>query len=327
MILKTRKGMDLFMKFNNLFSIGTKNKTLFLDPSSSDTHYQYDTKVDIILSPSLYWVKKLSLPVKYISDVIKLLPSIFEESLPDGNYSYYAYKSGDFYFAFAYEDKLIIDEISKKGILLSNVSDVYFAQSELNHTKGAISISESLSLYVKDELVVLVPSEWAEEKNDLDISQITLSKNRVILQQFGHIVDRKSFYSIFGILAIFILLAFSELYITNKKSQDILELKNELFAKNSLKPTMMQNRVILKKYLSTHNKQIKIREYISHLLSLRLKSNEKITLINLKNTKLLVNFSSTNSKTLMHVTKSLKAKGLKFTSKHKDNTLHLEIQL
>ena len=97
------------MKFN------TKLKTIFLDPNSDKSvinNYDNDSilvtddaskkreKVNVILSPSLYWVKKLSLPVKYVREVKKLLPSIFEDTLPKGNYNYTAYKSGEDFFGF-----------------------------------------------------------------------------------------------------------------------------------------------------------------------------------------------------------------------------------
>ena len=85
------------MKFN------TQLKTLFLDPHSEIEHT--DEKVNIILSPALYWVKRQTLPVKYIRDAMKLLPSIFEESVPEGHYSYSAYKDGDTFVLFAYDDK------------------------------------------------------------------------------------------------------------------------------------------------------------------------------------------------------------------------------
>jgi hypothetical protein len=80
--------------------------TLFLDPASKE-QLIYDTskKVNIILSPSLYWVKKMSLPVTNVREVKKLLPSIFEDSLPVGHYSYTAYKHGEDFMLFAYEDK------------------------------------------------------------------------------------------------------------------------------------------------------------------------------------------------------------------------------
>ncbi|MEA2091565.1 MAG: hypothetical protein U9O83_04260 [Campylobacterota bacterium] len=116
-----------------------KLTTLFLDPNSESSYSAIKgAKVNIILSPSLYWVKKLSLPVKYLRDAKKLLPSLFEDTLPKGNYSYTAYKSGDEFLIFAYEDKYILETLSKEGISLSNVANVYFAQSEMQNIEGAL---------------------------------------------------------------------------------------------------------------------------------------------------------------------------------------------
>ena len=95
----------MFTQFNQ------KYKTIFLDPSSDIS--SVEEKVNVILSPSLYWVKKLSLPLKKASEAHKLLPSIFEETLPLGNYNYSVYKKGDDFFAFAYDDKAIFRHLRR----------------------------------------------------------------------------------------------------------------------------------------------------------------------------------------------------------------------
>ena len=87
----------MFSKFNKQID------TIFLDTICDNFHT--DNKVNIILSPSLYWIKKVSLPVKNVKDVKPLLASIFEDILPDGTYNYSAYKNDDAYLVFAYEDK------------------------------------------------------------------------------------------------------------------------------------------------------------------------------------------------------------------------------
>ncbi len=73
------------MQFNR------QHKILFLDPNYPAVCG--DEKVDIILSPSLYWIKKISLPLNSLREVRTLLPSIFEDMLPDGIYSYSVYKN------------------------------------------------------------------------------------------------------------------------------------------------------------------------------------------------------------------------------------------
>lgn len=309
------------MQFNR------QNKILFLDPNYDVVCG--DEKVDIILSPSLYWIKKISLPTNSLREVKTLLPSIFEDTLPDGVYSYSAYKSSEdsFFYVFAYEDKKILDVITQHGISIANIANVHFAQTELQNIDHGLRINDSQCLYVKDSIVVLLPSSWVEEKEELDLSSITLSKHKITLQQFAHIVDYKSLYGVISVLAILILLVFSELFITAYRSQEIVSKTDQIFIKDNLKPTIFENRSILKKYEKIDEVQTRFREYVSYLLSLKLSQGEKMTLLSLKNKTVLVKFSGIDEKKTSHVTSVLKSKGVNFTQAYKDGILQLEIKI
>lgn len=309
------------MQFNR------QNKILFLDPNYDVVCG--DEKVDIILSPSLYWIKKISLPTNSLREVKTLLPSIFEDTLPDGVYSYSAYKSSEdsFFYAFAYEDKKILDAITQHGISIANIANVHFAQTELQNIDHGMKINDDQCLYVKDSIVVLLPSSWVEEKEELDLSSITLSKHKITLQQFAHIVDYKSLYGVISVLAILILLVFSELFITAYRSQEIVSKTDQIFIKDNLKPTIFENRSILKKYEKIDEVQTRFREYVSYLLSLKLSQGEKMTLLSLKNKTVLVKFSGIDEKKTSHVTSVLKSKGVNFTQAYKDGILQLEIKI
>lgn len=263
------------MKFN------VDKKTVFLDPHTELV--LSDEKLNIILSPSLYWVKKITLPLKNARDAKKLLESLFEDQLPEGTYSYSVYKEDDFFYIFAYEDKTILDLLQRQGILSANISSVRFAQSELNTIEGAVKINETQSIYVKDSVVTLVPCCWIEEKGDLDLSDLKLSKHTITLAQFGHIVDNSSLIKIGAILSAFIVLVWIELFIVNKDISKIEEDTSQIFTKHKLKPTMFQNKSLLKKYKTIHTNQTKLREEFSKNLK-----NKNIKHITYKNNKLKV---------------------------------------
>ncbi len=309
------------MIFNN------KNKTIFLDADSKSLHV--DEKINIILSPSLYWVKKITLPLQSVREVKKLLPSIFEDTLPDGDYSYTAYKAKEAseFFIFAYEDKKILDLIDSKNININNVASIHFAQSEYLDEDVAMKVNETQSIYIKDDIVILVPCCWIEEKGPLDISNITLSSHKVNIQQFGHIIDIKNLYALGITLMVLIVLIFSEYFITLSKAQNILESKDELFVKYNLKSTMMQNKSMLKKYKTIHTKQTKLRKSMSEILSMRLTNNEKITLLDIKGNTLIVTFSGVKEKNTSRITSVLKSKNIILKSSYKNDILRLEIQL
>lgn len=308
-----------------------KHVTIFLDPHSDVVHAQ--ESVNIILSPSLYWVKKISLPVRYVREVLKLLPSIFEDMLPEGNYSYSAYRHSESkggsseFFVFAYEDKKILEVMSEKNIAISNVEGVYFAQSELQNLQGAVSINEAQSIYVKDDIVILVPCCWIEEKGDLDLSEIALSKHKIALQHFGHIVDSKSLYKIGSLLLVMILLLGVEIFITAQKSADIAELRDGLFSKYHLKETALQNRSMLKKYRSIHEKQTNLRTYMSYILSLKLKAGESVKEISFKDQTMSVSFEGVDKDNIGHITGGLSSAKIDFKTDYKSSTLHLEMNL
>ncbi|MEA2100525.1 MAG: hypothetical protein U9P72_10400 [Campylobacterota bacterium] len=311
------------MKFN----FNKKLSTIFLDSYSE--YEQIDSKVNVILSPSLYWVKKISLPVKYIRDVEKLLPSIFEDILPEGNYSYSAYKSenDEEFIVFAYSDKMILDTLSQKGISLSNVANIYFAQSEIIDIESAFKINATQSIYIKDEILILIPCCWIEEMGKLDVSDIKHSNHKITLHQFGHIVETKSLYKIGAILMLMILLLGTEYFITAKKASMVLDAKEEIFQNYKLKSTTFQNKALLKKYNSVYASQIKIREYISYLLKLKLKDGERISFVNIKNKKMLVSFTGVSKNRESVIKKILSSKGISFKIKSTKDSMRIEASL
>lgn len=231
-------------------------------------------------------MQKVKLPVKYIRDAKKLLPSMFEDILPSGNYSYSVYKDENeenSFFIFAYEDKKIIDLASKFGISSSDISSVRFAQSVLDKLEGAVKINDMQSIYVKEGVVTLVPCCWIEEKGDINLDELNLSKHTITLAQFGHIVDNSSLYKIAAVLVAFSVLFFSEYFITQQKIASLEKQTQELYSEYELKPTMFQNKAVLKKYKDIHTNQTKLRDELSEKLK-----QKDIKLITYKNNALKV---------------------------------------
>ncbi len=309
----------MFTRFNQKF------KTIFLDPNAPTV--TTEEQVNIILSPSLYWVKKLSLPVKFVRDAKKLLPSIFEDTLPEGKYSYSVYKEGDDFFAFAYDDKTILETLEEKGISSSNVVKVYFAQSELSFIEGAVKINETQSIYLKDDILILLPCCWVEESGDLSLDDVVLSKHNITLAHFGHIVDTSSLYKIAAVMLALIVLVSAELFITTHKLSEVETLKEGLFKKHKLQDTMFQNEAILKKYTSIHKKQINIRKQAALLLSLKLKADEKIKQMSLKNRTFVVKFDKLSQGSIDLITKKLKAEKIAFKSAKDGDSFTLELAI
>jgi hypothetical protein len=286
-----------------------------------------EEKVNVILSPSLYWVKKLPLPIKYLRDVKKLLPSIFEDVLPAGHYSYSAYKSGNEFFVFAYEDKVILDTLAQKGINVSNIANVYFAQSEFSDLNGALKVNETQSMYLKDEILILVPSTFVSESKELVANAVALSTHTISLAQFGHIVETKSLYKIAGIFLVLIVLLASEWFVTAQKINEIEDLKTALFEKEGAKSTMFENNAILKKQKAIYEKQTKLRECVSLILSAKLAKNETLQELNLKNKSFVAEFNTLSPATAAAIEKDFKASGVAYTVSKQNESWRLEVSL
>lgn len=309
----------MFTKFKKHY------KSIFLDPNLPP--FDLKEKVNIILSPSLYWVTKVSLPLKYTRDVKKLLPSLFEDILPDGNYSYTTYKSDNTFFIFAYQDKLILDTLAEKKIAPLHVANIYFAQSELGHFQGALKMNASQSLYNKDEIIFIIPSTWVMESVDLDLSKIKLSKHKVTLTSFGHRVDNKLLKKTAIIMIAILILTATEYFITAQKLEHITTLKDTLFIKHHLPPTMIQNESILKEYASIHIQQTNLRASIFSFLALELEPAQRLSQLKYDNNILKAEFSGVEIGKESRMSEILKIKHTGFTSSFKDNSWHVEISL
>jgi len=302
--------------------------TIFLDPSSeAKIEYLKGEKLSIILSPSLYWVKKIALPVKSVREVKKLLASVFEDSLPEGHYSYTAYKSGDKFLVFAYEDKKILALLNAKGINIVDIKSIHFAQNEFTTLEGAIKINATQSMYLKDEVLVLAPSAWISKSKSLDLGTLELSKRTIKLQQFGHIVDNKSLYKIGAILVILALILIVEIFVASSKRDTIGELQDEVFSKHKLQSTMFQNRSTKSKYKNIYKTQTKLREYISYFLTMKLKKMQKITLIEYKNRVLYITLSGVSKGHARSITSQLDTKGVKYKVSYSDESMKVEMKI
>jgi hypothetical protein len=282
-------------------------KTLLLDPHAKK--FALDERVNLILSPSLYWVKKLSLPLKKASEVKRVLPSLFEDTLPKGEYNYYVYKEGEEFFAFAYDDRKILELIEQKGLSSSNVKNIYFAQSELGFIDGAVKINETQSIYKKDDILILLPCCWIDEKGALDLEGLTHSKYSISLTQYGHIIDSASVYKIVAILALFVILVLGENYMIQQKVNLLDEKKESEFTRHHLKATMFENRSILKKYKTIYNTQTKLRQAMSTILSLR---GVTLKSVSRKKGKLIAEFEKLPDSIQKRLKEKLKKKKLSF---------------
>ena len=305
-----------------------ERKRLFLDPMSKEKFEHSPAEmVEVILSPSLYWVKKMKLPIKNAREAKKLLPSIFEDMLPEGSYSYHAYKSGEEFFLFAYEEKKIFESLHKKGVVYAQIASVHFAQSLSSFLETPKSINEKQVLLLQEELVLLAPLAWVEQSEPLSIEGIKLSNNTIKLQQFGHIVDSSSLYKIGIALAFLALIVSAEIFIAMAKKEEISSLKEDVFARYKLQSTLMQNRSSLEKYTKINAEQKKLRTTIATFLSLKLLKEQKLLRLEYKNKNLYVTISNVTQQDMASIKKELQKKALIFSENLSKSNLKIEVKI
>ena len=254
--------MILFLKFNEA------PKLLFLD---REYHVEVDPKsrYHIILSPSLYWVRRLKLPLKYAHEAKKMAHSVFEEILPHGEYSYYAIKEGDSFLLFAYSKKELLELLRVKAVSHNNIVDISFAQSAITIQEEPLAINDKEVLTKKDDLILLLPAEWFANKRELTQADMQRPAQRFTLEKFS-LLDTKTTAKLSALLLLFGTVMGAEYLYYTTSLEHLTTQKEQLFSSYHLKPTLMQNRAILQKYEKTAALQDAIRYTIAYFLNAKL---------------------------------------------------------
>jgi len=271
--------------------VSSNNKKVFLSTNTKITSIE---KVDIILSPELYWVRIFDIPVKNITYARHVLPTLFEDILSDiSELSYQVIKLGDNkYLCFAYINKTIYEAIKKSGISLALVDSVYFAQNECKNLEE-FSFDNKSFLYTLDNILIKVPSSIALNSVDLNehINKLELSSNKVDIKLYNNVLSTKQFYSI---LAIILCVCVINIYKVYDYKAEINELDKQIqIEKNlsNLPSSMLQVTSILNKYKSIANKDIQKRDFLEYLLS---NKTFKLNKINLNKNIVTLNFKNSD---------------------------------
>ncbi len=238
----------------------------------------------------------------------KLLPSLFDDIIleDDDSYNYSAYKDGDSYLIFAYQDSKILDSLSKKGIKSSQINRVFFAQSEFSNISTAISIDEHSVLAVKDSIVIKIPSIMVQDSQDLYLNRHQLSKNNISIEKYSHIIDTKTQISIISLVAVFIIIFSVELFISSSKVASIQSREESLFQDNKLLATSFQNEAVLKRLERTFHEQNRVREILSIIFSHKVGKDEYLQNVEIKNKKVYATFKLTSSANIKSTHEKLK---------------------
>jgi hypothetical protein len=298
---------------------------VFIDTDA--TMVATEKMVDVVLSPTLYWVKRVTLPVKYLREVKKLLPSLFEDTLPEGKYSYSAYKEGDSYLIFAYKDREILDLLTEKGISPQQMRNVYLAQSEFSAMAQPLRLPGGDVLDVKDGVVIKLPSQLVDEAASIDLDGHLFSKHRIELARYTHIADRKSQFWFASFMVVLITLFTLEWVITASKSNAVAEEVSAVYAKYDLPATSIQNEAVLSKLRQRYERQTGIRDAVMAVLDVKLLENEALQLIEVVGNTLNVRIKTIGASRAKIITEHLTKQKLNLKHSFGDGELKVEVRL
>jgi len=296
------------------------SKILYL---SSKTSIQKSGKFDVILSPQFYWVKRVSLPVSSLSGAKRLAQSIYEGSLPEGDFSYEVSKVDDEFIIIAYDKNSISSIISEKFTQDAKVSGIYFAQNEFLDLQGCCGIDETNSLVNINSLIMQVPRVCTESKKEISffLENKKLSKNKITLGSFeDSVISLKEFY--FVAAAVFILFSSFVIDWVNYSSSlaNLEDKRTQIITKNDLPQTSMQLNSIKDSLTKTYKTQKSIRDAVFGFSKLNLKKGEYIEHISASSKEMIVvikvNDKNRENEIKQRLSKTFKIKSSIFNEKH-----------
>ena len=238
-------------------------------------------KINIILTPSFYWVKRAYLEVKFASIALKYAPSIFEGMLPEGNYAYYVVKTKEDYVFFAYEPDEIISFLESKGVESTQVSGVYFAQNEMEELSSPVECNEEDVLVMHKGTLIQLNKHLVDTSSlsAYDNKEQELSKHKVTLHKSSVTHSFKELVPLFSVLSLLIVLYATQLFFTYSQQQ-ALNAQSSVFSHYKLPPTFLQNSSIEKKLSKDFKAQRSFRQLMSSLLKFPMSQRQGIKSLN-----------------------------------------------
>lgn len=298
-----------------------KTKELLLVYPFMD-NVRLEERVNIMLTPQFYTLKKEFLPVKYAYQAKKIAPSLFEGLLEESSdYDYMVFKEEDTWVFIAYDIEKITNFLSSKGIEASMISKLFFAQQSIDSFSRPIALGDKEALVALDEKVVVVPriALGEEEKPSLGLDDSFTPDKGIALQgNIGSLLNKKQAYTL---AAVFML--FAIVFVANgaRYGGDTEAVEEELQAMYEAYPTLQSSYTregIVNKYREIDTKERSKRDVIKTLAGMIFKG-VTLTSFQINEKKFKVQFACADAQVAKRV-KQLAKKAKYNVSKVKGST-------
>jgi hypothetical protein len=163
-------------------------------------------RINIMLTPQFYTLKREAVPVKYTYQARKIAPSMFDGLLDDSlNYQYYVEK-GEKWLFIAYDVEKIKSFLKQKGFALENIVKIYFVDQALSLFTAPVLLGTEQALVNLNGTMTVVP------QNILDTQSSPIEVDSQFLPKKGETLNLTNSVSIpnnetYILAAIFILFA------------------------------------------------------------------------------------------------------------------------
>ena len=286
-------------------------------------------KVDLILSPSLYWFRKESLPAKTVFQARKLAPSVFDAILPKGNYSYHVLKREGSFWLFAYSEEQISETIRQAGIRPADIRHVYFAQTECTALQAPLKVGEHKVLSSVDGVVTELPAKYAvnaEEAQRFFASHERKGPIVGISLYRSALLDKKQFKRLTAVSGLFLVLYGVEYFMAQKHLGAVEAEKESIMKTYRLPQTSFERNGILSALEKKQQRQERLREKARTLFGLPADADTHAERLTLTLRKMTMSVAFKETAPMQAFKNRLKTIGTLTSENLKGNTLFVEAE-
>ncbi|HFU75139.1 MAG TPA: hypothetical protein ENK66_02730 [Arcobacter sp.] len=294
------------------------NESIFLQKKRS--YNNIGNNINIILSPEFYWVRVFDIPIESKKEALNSLPMLFEDFIDIDGYKFYIVKLEKYkYLGFAYNEENIKDIIKEAGIAVKKVQNIYFAQNEFSSLiqNDTPIIIENKNYLFKDQILVQLPESFQiDSADELKVSEIKLSSDYFILNNFSKYISNKMAIS----LSLVILILSSLVFIKTLSIKNDITLYGEkiedIKTQNELPPSLFQTKSILETLQKSEKKYLEFRKVLSYGINFKNISKGELVSIDTIGKKIVFTYFKIDERKMKtHFSKEFK--NVKF-SKNKD---------